>query len=141
MVVRYIALVFLWGSHKQTHKQTFMPATLTRFDSLTSKERHNPNSPALRRLRKEAAKMIAQGHRFEVICDRLGISRVTLWRWRKHEAFKKMVNTLLENLRSEVVYFLAATRLDLCHRMYQLAQDQNPPIAFKAAAFLLNMKP
>jgi hypothetical protein len=118
-----------------------MPAILARFDALTIKERHNPNSPALRRLRKEGAKMIAQGHRFEVICDRLGISRVTLWRWRKHEAFKKMVNALLENLSSEVVYFLAATRLDLCHRMYQLAQHDNPTIAFKAAAFLLKLKP
>jgi hypothetical protein len=117
-----------------------MPALLTRFDSLTPKERHNPNSPALRRLRKEAAKMLTQGHRFEVICDRLGISRVTLWRWRKNEAFKKMVKELLANLNSEVSFFLAATRLDLCHRMYQLAQDQNPTIAFKAAAFLLKLQ-
>ena len=117
-----------------------MPALLTRFDSLTPKERHNPNSPALRRLRKEAAKMLTQGHRFEVICDRLGISRVTLWRWRKNEAFKKMVKELLANLNSEVSFFLAATRLDLCHRMYQLAQHDNPNIALKATSFLLNLK-
>jgi transcriptional regulator with XRE-family HTH domain len=117
-----------------------MPALLTRFDSLTPKERHNPNSPALRRLRKEAAKMLAQGHRFEVICDRLGISRVTLWRWRKNETFQKMVRELLDSLRSEVVYFMAAVRLDLCHRMYQLAQHDNPNIALKATSFLLNLK-
>jgi hypothetical protein len=117
-----------------------MPALLTRFDTLTPKERHNANSPALRRLRKEAAKMLTQGHRFDVICDRLGISRVTLWRWRRNAAFTKMVKELLANLHSEVHYFLAATRLDLCHRMYQLAQDQNPTIAFKAAAFLLKLK-
>jgi hypothetical protein len=51
-----------------------------------------------------------------------------------------MVKELLANLHSEVHYFLAATRLDLCHRMYQLAQDQNPTVAFKAAAFLLKLK-
>jgi transcriptional regulator with XRE-family HTH domain len=134
------AVSFVVFAFKPINKQTFMPALLTRFDSLTPKERHNPNSPALRRLRKEAAKMLTQGHRYEVICDRLGISRVTLWRWRKNEAFKKMVKELLANLHSEVSFFLAATRLDLCHRMYQLAQDKSPTIAFKAAAFLLKLK-
>ena len=65
---------------------------------------------------------------------------VTLWRWCKNETFKKMVRELLENLRSEVAYFMAAVRLDLCHRMYQLAQHDNPNIALKATSFLLNLK-
>ncbi len=93
-----LAYCFVVFANNPTNKP-LIPAILTRFDALTPQERHNANSPALRRLRKEAAKVLTQGHRFEVICDRLGISRVILWRWRKNDAFKKMVKELLANLK------------------------------------------
>jgi hypothetical protein len=110
------------------------------FDHLSKQERHNPNSPALRRLRKEAASMLAQGYRFDAICSNLGISRVTLWRWRKNEAFKKMVRELLANLNEEARCYLLSIRRNLCETLFQLSLHENPNVAFKAAAFLLNLK-